>query len=63
MGAQLPSPRLTPQEVVSDALDAVQAGTNEEVFAGALTRAALEAFTADPKGFQAKLSTRLPKTV
>ncbi|MDB5348513.1 MAG: Short-chain dehydrogenase [Schlesneria sp.] len=60
LGARLPSPRLAPQEVVSDALDAVEAGTNEEVFAGGLTRGAYEAFSADPKAFQAKMSTRLP---
>jgi short-subunit dehydrogenase len=61
MGAQLPSPRLTPGEVVSDALDAVQASKCEEVIAGALTRAAYQAFMSDPKGFQAKMSTRLPQ--
>ena len=61
MGAQLPPPRLTPHEVVSDALDGVEANTNDEVFAGAMTRAAHTAFEADPKGFQAKMSTRLPQ--
>ena len=60
MGAKLPSPRLTPEEVVADALDAVEAGTNDEVFAGTLTKNAYQAFSADPKGFQAKMLTRLP---
>lgn len=60
MGTRLPSPRMTPQEVAADALEAVQSGTNDEVFAGQMTRNALQAFTADPKGFQAKMSTRLP---
>jgi hypothetical protein len=45
---------------VTDALDASQAGDDEEIVAGALTRAAHQAFTADPKGFQAKISRRLP---
>jgi short-subunit dehydrogenase len=60
MGAKLPEPRLTPHEVVSDALDAVEAGASEEVFAGALTRGAYKAFSADPVAFQAKMSARLP---
>jgi NAD(P)-dependent dehydrogenase (short-subunit alcohol dehydrogenase family) len=60
MGAKLPEPRLTPQEIVADVLDAVQAGTSAEVFAGALTRGAYAAFSADPGAFQAKMSTRLP---
>ncbi|MBB5058078.1 NAD(P)-dependent dehydrogenase (short-subunit alcohol dehydrogenase family) [Granulicella aggregans] len=60
MGAKLPSPRLTPEEVVADALDAVEGGTNDEVFAGTLTKNAYQAFSADPKGFQAKMLTRLP---
>ena len=63
MGAALPEPRLTPSEVADDALDAVDAGKNEEVIAGSLTKATFEAFTSDPKGFQAKASTRLPKRV
>jgi hypothetical protein len=55
-----PPPRLTPQEMVSDALDAVQAHANEEIFAGGFTRGAHQAFTADPGTFQAKMLTRLP---
>jgi hypothetical protein len=59
IGARLPPPRMTPDEVASDALDAIQAGKNEEVVAGSLTHGACQAFTADPKAFQAKMSTRL----
>jgi NAD(P)-dependent dehydrogenase (short-subunit alcohol dehydrogenase family) len=61
IGARLPPPRMTPDEVASDALDAVQAGKNEEVVAGSLTQGAYQAFTADPKAFQAKMSMRLPQ--
>ncbi|MCW3059794.1 MAG: Short-chain dehydrogenase [Capsulimonas sp.] len=61
MGARLPEPRLTPEEVVSDSLDAIQADQNDEVVAGALSRGAYAAFTADPKAFQAKMSARLPQ--
>jgi hypothetical protein len=35
MGARIPEPRMTPQELVSNALDAVVAGTNDEIVAGA----------------------------
>lgn len=52
---------MTPDEVASDALDAVQAGRNEEVVAGSLTQGAHQAFTADPKSFQANMSLRLPQ--
>jgi len=31
-----------------------------EIVAGALSQGAYQAFTADPKAFQAKMSTRLP---
>ncbi len=60
MGAKLPEPRMKPHEVVSDALDALEAGCNDEVVAGAQTRAIHEAFTSNPKGVQAMMSTRLP---
>jgi len=60
MGTKMPEPRMTPQEVVSDALDAIQAGTNDEVVAGAQSRTIHQAFLADPKALQAKMSTRLP---
>jgi short-subunit dehydrogenase len=60
MGVKLPAPRLTPEEVAADALDAIESGKNEEIVAGALSRGAYQAFISDPKGFQAKMSTRLP---
>lgn len=61
IGNRLPEPRMSPVEVVEDTLEAVQSGQNDEITAGAQTRGAYQAFTADPKGFQAKMSTRLPK--
>ena len=61
MGAALPEPRLTPAEVVNDALDAVEADLNGEVAAGPLTKATYDAFMANPVGFQAKASTQIPK--
>jgi len=61
MGAKMPEPRMTPEEVVADALDAIEASVNDEVVAGAQSRAIYQAFTADPKGLQAKMSTRLPQ--
>jgi short-subunit dehydrogenase len=61
MGAKLPEPRMTPQEVVTDALDAIEGGTNDEIVAGNQSRAIYEAFIADPQGLQAKMSTRLPQ--
>jgi short-subunit dehydrogenase len=61
MGTKLPGPRMTPQEVVTDALNAIQAGTNDEVVAGNQTRAIYDTFIADPKGLQEKMSTRLPQ--
>ena len=60
LGAPMPPPRMAPEEVVADVLTAVEAGLSEEVAAGALTRAAYQAFTADPVAFQAKMSSRLP---
>lgn len=59
MGRSLPEPRLQPLDVVSETLDAVEAGV-EEVFPGELTRNAASAFAADPKGVQAHMSIRLP---
>lgn len=61
IGARLPPPRMTSDEVASDALDAVQAGKNDEVVAGSLTQGAYQAFMSDPKAFQAKMSMRLPQ--
>ena len=62
LGASLPEPRLTPAEVVSDALDAVEAGRSEEVPAGSLTQRAYKAFNEDPKAFQARMATMLPRS-
>jgi short-subunit dehydrogenase len=61
MGAQMPKPRMKPQEVVSDALDALQAGVNDEVVAGAQSRSVYQQFIADPKAVQAMMLSRLPK--
>lgn len=61
MGASMPEPRMTPQEVVKDALDAIEAGINAEIVAGEQSRAIHGAFVADPIGLQAKMSTRLPQ--
>ncbi len=60
MGRDLPEPRLTPQEVVSEALDAVESGL-EEVFPGELTRQSADAFAKDPKGVQAYMSKMIPE--
>ncbi|MDB5848324.1 MAG: Short-chain dehydrogenase [Rhodoferax sp.] len=60
IGHRLPEPRMAPHEVVTDTLDAVEAGKNEEIAAGPLTQGAYQAFTADPKAFQARFSSRLP---
>jgi short-subunit dehydrogenase len=60
MGSKLPEPRMTPVEVVSEALDALEAGSSDEIVAGAQSRGIYAAFTADPKGLQAKMSARLP---
>ncbi|SAL86273.1 short-chain dehydrogenase [Caballeronia arvi] len=61
MGGKLPEPRMTPQEVVNDALDAIEAGISDEIVAGSQSRGVHQAFIADPKGLQAKMSTRLPQ--
>jgi hypothetical protein len=61
MGASMPEPRMTVEEVVTDALNAIQSGINDEVVAGAQSRDIYQAFIADPKGLQAKMSTRLPQ--
>lgn len=60
MGVKLPEPRLSPLEVVSDALDAIESGSNDEVVAGAQSRGIYQAFIADPQKVQAMMSTRLP---
>lgn len=60
MGASMPEPRMSPAELVNDVLDAVQAGTNDEIVAGGNSRETMKVYTADPKALQAKMSTRLP---
>ncbi|WP_315743665.1 MULTISPECIES: SDR family NAD(P)-dependent oxidoreductase [unclassified Bradyrhizobium] len=55
LGAPLPEPRLTPQEVATGTLDALEAGA-EEVFPGALSEGAAQAFKNDPAGLQANLA-------
>jgi NAD(P)-dependent dehydrogenase (short-subunit alcohol dehydrogenase family) len=62
MGRDLPEPRLTPQEVAAEALDAVESGL-EDVFPGELTRQSAGAFAKDPKGVQAHLSKMIPERV
>jgi short-subunit dehydrogenase len=63
MGAKLPEPRLSPLEVVTDTLNALETGINDEVIAGAQTRAVHQAFVADPVKVQAMMLTRLPQRV
>jgi len=54
-------PRMTPQELVSDALDAVVAGANDEIVAGAQSRQVYQQFIAGPKALEAMMLTRLPQ--
>jgi short-subunit dehydrogenase len=54
--APLPEPKLKPEEVASGTLDGLEAG-EDEVFPGALSRGAAEAFKNDPAALQARLST------
>lgn len=61
MGAKMPEPRLSPLEIVTDTLDAVEAGSNDEVVAGAQTRGIHDKFTANPQQVQAMMSTKLPR--
>ncbi|MDR3472415.1 MAG: SDR family NAD(P)-dependent oxidoreductase [Devosia sp.] len=55
MSAAQPEPRLMPSEVASSTLDALEAG-EDEVFPGALSQGAAEAFRADPVGMQAQMA-------
>lgn len=55
MGVALPEPRLTPAEVAIGTLDALEAG-EDEVFPGALSQGAAQAFHADPVGMQAQFA-------
>ncbi|CAB3762773.1 SDR family NAD(P)-dependent oxidoreductase [Paraburkholderia humisilvae] len=54
-------PKVAPRDVAADTLDAVEAG-EMEVFPGKLSREAAAAFAADPKAFQARLASVLPRT-
>ncbi|WCM18313.1 SDR family NAD(P)-dependent oxidoreductase [Paraburkholderia bryophila] len=55
LGAPLPEPKLTPQQVVSGALDALAAG-QDEVFPGELSAGTAKAFRDDPDGVQAHMA-------
>ena len=61
MGAKMPEPRTKPEEMVSDAPDAVQAGTNDEIVANAQSRKAYQQFITDPKPLHAMMLTRQPQ--
>lgn len=55
LGAGLPDPKLTPEEVARESLDAI--GTGEtEVFPGQLSKGAIAGFRADPDAVQAQLA-------
>lgn len=56
LGAPLPEPKLTPAEVASGTLDALEAG-EEEVFPGVLSQNAARAFRDDPAGLQGMMSS------
>ena len=56
MGAAMPEPRLTPADVATDTLDALENG-EDEVFPGALSQGAAQAFRADPAGLQAQMAS------
>jgi short-subunit dehydrogenase len=55
LGAPLPEPKLTPAEVASATLDALESD-EDEVFPGALSRGAAEAFKNDPATLQANMA-------
>lgn len=61
MGARMPEPHMQPGEIVSDVLDAIRAGTSDEIVAGAQSRSVFEQFTDNPKAVQAMMLTRLPQ--
>jgi len=52
IGARLPPPRMTPDEVASDALDAVSGRKNDEVVAGSLTQGHIRPSRQIPKPFR-----------
>lgn len=55
MGAALPEPRVKTSDVASETLDALEAGQHE-VYPGALSQGAEQAFKSDPAGMQAQLA-------
>lgn len=55
MGKALPEPRVKPSEVACEALDALEAG-QDEVYPGAPSQGAAQAFKSDPAGIQAQLA-------
>jgi short-subunit dehydrogenase len=59
MGQGLPAPRVAPQDVAIESLDAVEQGI-DEVFPGELTKQRAAAFATDPKALQAYLSAIIP---
>jgi short-subunit dehydrogenase len=59
MGAWYNGPKVSPDEVAADILDAVEAGA-AEVYPGKLSQEAAAAFASDPKALQAQLATFLP---
>jgi short-subunit dehydrogenase len=54
--APLPEPKLKPEEVATGTLDGLEGG-EEEVFPGALSRGAADAFRDNPSALQARMST------
>jgi short-subunit dehydrogenase len=52
----LPEPKLKPEEVATGTLDGLEAG-EENVFPGALSRGAADAFNSDPVALQARMSS------
>jgi short-subunit dehydrogenase len=55
MGAPLPEPKLTPLEVASDTLSALEAGV-DEVFPGELSRGVAQTFKSNPDAVQAHMA-------
>ncbi len=56
LGAPLPEPKLKPEEVAVDTLAALEAGEEDEVFPGELSRNAVAAFKNNPAALQARMS-------
>jgi short-subunit dehydrogenase len=58
-GARMTEPRTTPQELVSDVLDAVAADASDEIVAGAQSRQVYQQFIVEPTALKAMMLTRL----